>query len=376
MTMPIQNTLTQSAHVALHSHGSLHGQTQSGTWKGCNVQTRTAGAVNMADMAEEAALSLTRFAGDKNLKRKQDEDKKGKVTQKYADTSPVSALAMPLYEAETWARALAQQRAKDAHSMLDLVKKFFRDPSLQDAALRFAGARMPQNSPDHEELRKAIAILHKESGIGIRAGYNIAPVVNALESAQDLSPQKARDCYRFHVLNYSSYEQTFKNLLQEYDADKLPQTVTFLRKALGADMQALEPSCAPAELHEVAEGLYIIQNLGALYGNAGKLCKDVAKRFATIEPQPRNIMLSLLQCKDNSNLTEPTLRRSMPFLQSTNPSRDAVFVRGVREIARTIPTKLYASEAQRQKVLSALQQNLDKAIDREEVAELANAEAQ
>ncbi len=143
-----------------------------------------------------------------------------------------------------------------------------------------------------------------------------------------------------------------------------------MRKALGVDMQALEPSCAPAKLQEVAEGLYVVQNLNNLYAQAEKLCTASEKRFKLKEPQAKQVMEGMLHIKDNRNLTETYLRSKLPFLASKNPSRDAVFVRGVREIMRNMPLKLYFSEEQRQKVLNVLQLNLDMAIDREDEQEV------
>ncbi len=358
MTSIQQNT----AHIAAaqnteitHTH-----HTQTASWKGFHVQTMPKGAVNIADMAEEAALSLAHFSADKSIKQKQDEDKKIKKTKDSSEIVP----GMSQYEADVFVRALSQQEHQDANTSLALVKKFFRDPTLQDAALRHAMAHIPENDSRHAQLEKALELLHEEAGAHIRAGYNIAPVEH-----QELSPQQARDCYRFHILNYSSYEATFKNLLQEYTPENLPHTVDFLRKALGADMQSLQPSCASAQLHEVAEGLYVIQNLSTLYTTTGKLCASTAKRFARQEPHAREVMLGILQTKDNAAITTVSLQQIMPYLTSNNPSRDAVFGRGVREIARNLPFKLFSTEEQRQKVLSVLQQSLDKAIDREEEME-------
>ncbi len=355
MTAVIQNTNVHTSSIQSTASTHVH---QTTSWKGFHVQSLPQGAMKAADMAEEMALSVASFGADKSIKKKQVEDKKDKKVSASSELMP----GMPLYEAEVFVRALKQQGAKNAQATLELVQKFFRDPTAQDAALRFAKEHMP--SDERAFIDVALKTLHEKSGKDIRAGYNIAPIEH-----QDLSAQQARDCYRFHILNYKSYEETFKNLMQEYAPGKLTNTVEFLRKALGADMQALEPSCSNAQLHEVAEGLYIVQNLTNLYAQTEKLCLATAKRFNDKEPEAKVVMQGLLAIKDNVNITEPSLRRQLPFLASKNPTRDAVFVRAVREIARNLPTKLYSSEAQRQKVLQTLQQNLDKAIDREDAEE-------
>ncbi len=350
---------TATVHAPTQTSVTAHTQ-QHASWKGFHVQTIPQGAVKAADMAEEMALTVASFTADKSIKKKQTEDKKDKKVSASTQLMP----GLPLYEAEVFVRALNQQSAKTAQNILDLAQKFFRDPTAQDAVLRFAKEHMPQDDAQRALLDTALETLQKNSGPDIRAGYNIAPVVH-----QDFSAQQARDCYRFHILNYKSYEDTFKNLMQEYPPEKLPHTIDFLRKALGADMQALEPSCTTAQLHEVAEGLYVVQNLINLYTQTEQLCLSTAKRFSTEEPKAQLVMQNILSIKDNANLAEANLRRQMPFLASKNPTRDAVFVRGVREITRNLPAKLYSSEAQRQKILHVLQQNLDKAIDREDAQE-------
>ncbi len=356
MTAVIQNTTVHTSSTQNTAPAHVH---QAVSWKGFHVQSLPQGAVKTADMAEEMALSMASFGADKSIKKKQMEEKKDKKVSASSELMP----GLPLYEAEVFVRALNQQGAKTAQATLELVQKFFRDPTAQDAALRFAKEHMP--SDERAFIDAALKTLHEKSGRDIRAGYNIAPIEH-----QDFSAQQARDCYRFHILNYKSYEETFKNLMQEYAPEKLTNAVDFLRKALGADMQALEPSCSNAQLHEVAEGLYIVQNLTNLYAQTEKLCLATAKRFNDKEPEAKLVMQGLLAIKDNGNITEPTLRRQLPFLASNNPTRDAVFVRAVREIARNLPIKLYSSEEQRQKVLQALQRNLDKAIDREDAEEV------
>ncbi len=357
MSNTIQNTHINAMSSLQVEHNT--GQVQKGSWRGCAVQSMNKGVANAADMAEEVALSVANYDTEKNIKRKQDESSK---VDRLA--SAEQSLGMSHYELEIFVRSFSQQPEMDAENILDLVQKFFRDPSLQDAALGYLMGFILESDPRHEKIKKARALLQESLGAQIRAGYNIA-----LVDRGNLSAQQARDCYRFNVLNYSSYEQTFKNLLKDYNPEDLPNTVEFLRKALGADMQSLEPSCDSAELHEISEGLYVVQNLGNLYADAGKLHEDIAKRFKSTEPHAREVMLGLLHGKDNLSVNEPSLRQSMPFLSSRNPSRDAVFVRGVREIARNMPTKLYASEEQRQRLLLSLQQNLDKAITREEELE-------
>ncbi len=359
MSNTIQNTYLNASSQLSTEHVAAH--VQKGSWRGFNVQSLNKGVVNVADMAEEVALSLANYDTEKDIKRKQDES-----TQiERAQATEEQSLGMSHYELEIFIRAFGQQPHMEADNILDLVQKFFRDPSLQDAALGYLMGFILESDPRYEKIKKARTLLQEKRGTEVRAGYNIALVERG-----NLSAQQARDCYRFNILNYSSYEQTFKNLLKDYNPEDLPNTVTFLRKALGADMQSLEPSCDLTQLHEISEGLYVVQNLGNLYNDVGKLQQDISKRFKHKEPHAREIMLGVLQSKDNLHITEPSLRQCMPFLISKNPSRDAVFVRAVREVARNIPTKLYASEEQRQKLLASFQQNLDKAITREEELEV------
>lgn len=372
--------MTQSIHAAHASpldatphHAAPAGR---GQWMGYAVRVADKGASASLSVAEEIALAAAEKGGAEEVKRKKEE--KGKESRRTGGAGDVDGAqeimpGLPQHEAELFLRAVRQfngaqskssgaAQQEGARQLLDLAGKFFRDPTLQHAALTFARQHLEGEKDICALLDAAQARLLETQGQAVRAGYNIREV------EAPFSPQAARDCYRSEVLDYQSYERTFAALAKEFGPDEFPKAVTFLRKALGADMAALAPSTEAPRLHEVAEGLYMVLNLATLYADAGKLTAETAQRFDTTEPHPRKVMEALLHCKDDVNINEVSLRQQAGFCISKNPSRDAVFVRGLRELARALPLKLYPSPEQRLRLLHSMQDMLDKAIEREEEA--------
>lgn len=377
--------MTQSIHAALASplDATPHNSAPAGRgqWMGYTVRVAEKGASASLSMAEEITLAAAEKGGDEDVKRKKDEKSKD---SRRADGSggpggPGGAQelvpGLPQHEAETFLRAVRQFKSsgprggagaatqqEGAGQLLNLTGKFFRDPTLQHAALAFARQHLEGEKEICALVDAAQTALLEQQGQAVRAGYNIRDVESPF------SPQVARDCYRSEVLDYQSYERTFAALAKEFGPDEFPKAVTFLRKALGADMAALTPSTEAPRLHEVAEGLYMVLNLATLYADAGKLTAGIAQRFGTAEPHPRTVMEMLLHCKDDASINVVSLRQQAAFCSSKNPSRDAVFVRGLRELARSLPLKLYPSAEQRLRLLHSLQDLLDTVIEREEEA--------
>lgn len=377
--------MTQSIHAAHASpldatphHAAPGGR---GQWMGYAVRVADKGASASLSVAEEIALAAAEKGGAEEVKRKKEE--KGKESRRAGGAGDVAGAqeimpGLPQHEAELFLRAVRQfngtqstgaqgkssgaAQQEGARQLLDLVGKFFRDPTLQHAALAFARQHLEGEKGLCSLLDVAQANLLETQGQAVRAGYNIRDVETPF------SPQAARDCYRSEVLDYQSYERTFAALAKDFGPDEFPKAVTFLRKALGADMAALAPSTEAPRLHEVTEGLYMVLNLATLYADAGKLTAETAQRFGTTEPHPRKVMETLLHCKDDVSINEVLLRQQAGFCISKNPSRDAVFVRGLRELARALPLKLYPSPEQRLRLLHSMQELLDKAIEKEEDA--------
>ncbi len=200
MTNTVQNSAVHNqVQSQTQNQGTAHMQ-HNVSWKGFKVQNLPKGATQAANMAEEVALSVASLKADKSVKKKQVEEKKDKKVSASQELMP----GMPLYEAEIFAKAFAQSHQKDAASALELVKKFFKDPSLQDTALRFVQERLTEQDPQNDVLSQARKILNEQEGSQIRAGYNIATI-----SHPDFTPQESRDFMLLIIKTMKKLLKTF-----------------------------------------------------------------------------------------------------------------------------------------------------------------------
>jgi type III secretion protein W len=212
-------------------------------------------------------------------------------------------------------------------------------------------------------MTEALRELENTEGRSINAGYNVAGVD---APGLGLPSSSLRVLYRDTVIDFQSYEKTFSFMLEKFGPEEFPKAVDFLLRALGNDMTAMTPSSPKAALKEVMDGLYMVESLGTIYKDANALLKGTAERHAPHGITERQIIDPLLRYKDMPMLMQQQVSQDMPFLVSDNPGRDAELTQGVRELARKMPHKLYATTEARQNALNALQELLDAAVDREE----------
>ena len=337
-----------------------------GTWNGMNVRqdTETETVALLDDSAEEMSMST----GEKAASRL------AKMAQKKERQTASGVLRVRDLPEETARFFLEEVRrlpaGADAQHLLALARNRFADVSQQHAALQWLLEELPQDAPARTAVQDALETLMSEAGKEIRAGCNIDGVDR---SAAGLDGVEARACYRDTVLQRETYAQTFAALAERFGPAQFPKAVRYLLHALGADMSALTPSCDKAELRQAAEGLYMAQTLGTLYKDAALMLDAVGTAHGRHEPAACAVLTPLLRCAESASLTEGQLRRDMPWLNSRNPARDAMFTRGVRELARNAPCKLYASLEQRMRLLDVLQDCVDSAVEREETREAQDA---
>ncbi len=348
--------------------------TQTGAFMGEMVEVEKSPQSLLADAAEELTFGASEEV-ERTLAERKETAKK--------ESRSLEAVMMYIKDAEDLGNGEADKFAKQLTAMmrnglggiLRFTENRFSDDTSAHAALSYALATVDESSLGPEELAEfrdlvsqALDKLESERGRAIRAGYNIAGV-----DSSDLATPKSslRVLYRDTTIDFSSYESTFRNMLAKFGPEEFPKAVQFLIRALGADMKAQEPSADAASLKEVMDGLYMVESLGTIYGDAGNLLASLVKRHGGRELDPRQIIEPLLRYKDESMLLASKVRMDMPFLLSSQPVHDAELTQGVRELARKMPHKLFASPESRQNLLLVLQELNDDAVAREEAMEEA-----
>lgn len=317
----------------------------------------------IADAAEELSFSASEDVERKLSERKEARDKMRGQYIHYVEACP----DLQQQDLEQFMQSVRSLLGAKNASVLALVREQFSDPTHQHAALSYARHGAPGELPQElaDLLDEALETLEREQGQAVQAGYNIVGV-----PAGDLPtpPSGLRVLYRDTLIDFESYEKTFAALLEKFGPEELPAAVSYLIGALGADMNAVTPSTSKAALKEVMDGLYMVESLSTLLKRARSLLDSLEERHGAHGIAERQLIEPLLKYKDAPLLLESQVVRDMPYLVSGNPSRDAELTQGVKELARLMPHKIFVSPESRQNTLNALQDVLDKAIDREEAA--------
>jgi type III secretion protein W len=333
------------------------------------VKAEMSTASLIADAAEELTFSASEDVERKLSERKEGKDKTRNLEQILLYVEKSEDLNREDLEA-FFGQLKSLQNATSA-GMVSLVKQAFKDPTNQHAALSYCLAKLEESdlSPaGKQSLRNAtlgaIGSLEAESGRAINAGYNVAGID---APGLDLVPSSLRVLYRDTVIDFQSYETTFGLMLEKFGPQEFSKAVDYLIRALGNDMAAITPSSPKAALKEVMDGLYMVESLGTIYKDAHALLAGSIERHGPNRIAEKSVIEPLLRYKDMPMVVAAQVGSDMSFLISDNAVRDAELTQGVRELARKMPHKLYASNEARQNVLNALQELLDNAVDREEM---------
>lgn len=343
---------------------------QIGSFQGQAVRVVEDASSLVANAAEELTFSASEEVERKLTDRKENSEQRSRLIDQvrlYIENGS----GLDKNEFEALLKQLTLMATLRSSDVVDLVKHHFPDPTDAHAALVQArealGARTDL-AAEHQValddvLTEAIADLEAADGPNIRAGYNIAGVSpgGLREQASGL-----RILYRETVVDFTSYERTFANLSERFGADSFTEALQFITRALGADMAALTPSVSVAQLKEVMDGIYIVETLKTVHQDAESLLQRIEKNHGEQTVSNADIAQPLLRYRDVPVLVEAQILREMPFLLSPNGARDAELTQGVREIARSLPHRIFPSSVERANLLDGLQTILDRAVDREE----------
>ncbi len=359
-----------SQQTLLQNHESATPAQAEGRLRGETVRVEQNALSLVQDAAEELSFSASENVERKLSERKEGKDKSRSIEQIMFYVEQVDDINKE--DLDQLLKQLSALKNMRGSALLQLTRQSFKDPTNQHAALSYAQANIDTLNLSESEkmglrsaLGEALRELESTSGRMINAGYNIAGV-QAPELG--LPSSSLRVLYRDMVIDFENYENTFKSMLEKFGSDEFPKAVNYLIKALGNDMTAMTPSSPKAALKEVLDGLYMVESLGTIYKETAKLLENIANHHGKHSITEREVIEPLLRFKDMTHIVSVQVSNEMRFLLSENPAQDAELTQGVRELTRRIPHKLYVSNESRQMLLNAMQELLDDAVDREEMA--------
>ena len=280
---------------------------------------------------------------------------------------------------ERMLRALRQMarmgQPMDSGALLKLLGEGSRDPSHQFAMVDILEqALAPEEADLHKLLETAKQELTRTKGAEIRAGINLASVVNAkAQSPEEM--QGLRDLYRGEVLGFKSPQDCFASLLQARGAGSLADAIDFLIKGCGVDLQSPSPSQSPEELRRILGDLQCVQVLKTCLDKLSVLSGKMASQFG--EP----CLLS------GEKLTGRVMDfTQMPFVNAANIASlistcglsqllaQIYFCTGLIDVFRQLSPRLFDQEADRFRLEDAAQEHLDGLVAWQEEADRKSRE--
>lgn len=268
-------------------------------------------------------------------------------------------------------RQMAQSgRSMDPGQLLKMLGEGSRDPTHQFAMVDILEqALAPEEADLHRLLETAKQELTRTKGAEIRAGVNLAAVVNAkAQSPEEM--QGLRDLYRGEVLGFKSPQDCFASLLQTRGAGRLADAIDFLIKGCGVDLQSPSPSQSPEELRRILGDLQCVQVLKTCLDKLTVLSGKMASQFG--EP----CLLS------GEKLTGRVMDfTQMPFVNAANIASlistcglsqllaQIYFCTGLIDVFRQLSPRLFDQEADRFRLEDAAQEHLDGLVSLQEEAD-------
>ncbi len=275
---------------------------------------------------------------------------------------------------ERMLRALRQMaqagRSMDPGQLLKMLGEGSRDPTHQFAMVDILEQAL---APEEADLRTLLETAKQEltrtKGAEIRAGVNLAAVVNAkAQSPEEM--QGLRDLYRGEVLGFRSPQDCFASLLQTRGAGRLADAIDFLIKGCGVDLQSPSPSQSPEELRRILGDLQCVQVLKTCLDKLTVLSGKMASQFG--EP----CLLS------GEKLTGRVMDfTQMPFVNAANIASlvstcglsqllaQIYFCTGLIDVFRQLSPRLFDQEADRFRLEDAAQEHLDGLVSLQEEAD-------
>lgn len=246
----------------------------------------------------------------------------------------------------------------------------FPDPSDAWAALHDALQAFEDDPaiPDgvREAVRGAIADLEAEHGPAIRAGVH-----GALASAgfADLGDADAlRDLYRGTVCDFTTVEQVFATINERYGDERFDVAIGFLYRALSSDLGSDMPSMDGTHLESVNTSLGQLR----LLKSAHALCADVMTRWENVHGvkdcplTAQGLLEQVVALRSENFLGALHIDRIAAQAKAPDIEHEVLFLQELLRMTRNVPAQLFDGTAGRMKLLDAVQDAVDRAIDRED----------
>ena len=365
----IQNQF--QAFFQANSQQASNGAT--GSFMGHAVSQVTTPETLLADAAEELAFSVD-TTDDFELEERKERDKT--VESQAERVKMYQELMHEAGKGEQINNLRDSLRGRlDSRAALDKAREYFPDPSDAWAALKEIAEELKASGKEEElkAVEDAIAELEQSEGPAIRSGVQGALAARGFPELG--GSDELRDLYRQTVCDFEAVIDVFKHVQTEYGGD-FDRAMDFLFSALSSDIAADVPSMGSRHLENVHDNLGKVR----LTQSAFRLCEDVMNRWENVHGIKQGKLTAMTLLGDVLSLGEKKFLGGMQVESilakagAPDPEFEVLFLQELITSSRKFPSALFGDDTGRMKVLTAMQEAVDSAVDRED-AWLAQQEA-
>lgn len=340
---------------------------QQGAWRGETVAVEKSAASLLADAAEEMTFAQAEREEEKDVSERR---VRGAGLMNIPQIQEIMDYLALLGDQSDQAK-LEELTSKLASSggmgAGQAVKDAFDDVSKQFLALGYALHQFEQNGDTDAAalVRDAMEDLHEDHGPQIRAGLNSAGAAHEFAGGNAGQAESFRESYRETVLGREALGETFTSLLQRFGVDDVGRSIHFLVRAAGDDLSARGPSTSPVELQSIMDDLYQLEVLATVLDNCHDLKQAMERDFDIHSVKVDVLMNKLVGLTGERWVTSDKITGLTRDMGVTDVEANISFLTRIKGLMREVPVKTFADPESRDKVLGAVQEALDMAIEDE-----------
>ena len=250
-----------------------------------------------------------------------------------------------------------------------------KDPSHLFAMLEALETALGPNETELKSLvMQAKQALQDQQGAELRAGVNIADQVRARAESNE-QMQELRDLYRGEVLGFKNPQACFRSLLAARGADKLAESIDFLVKSCGVDLNSPAPSQSSVALARVLGDLQCVNVLMAVMDKFNSLSLHLTRAFgAPCALTAETLTGKLLDFTEMPFVTSSHIRTFVGSCDLMSLLAQVYFCTDLATIVRSLSSRLFETEDQRRQLVEAVQDHLDELVMRQSDVDQAEAE--
>lgn len=358
----------QFSQMGSQIDGGAGGASQQGVWRGESLSVISAASSPLADAAEELTFAQAEREEEKDVsERRVRPAGPAQVPQIQEIMAYLELLGDEDHQAKLDELA-SKLRASGGAGGGQAAREAFGDVSQQFLALGYLLRRFEDEgeAAAAAKLRDDIEALVDDHGPAIRAGINTATVTNIFADGEASQAASFRECYRETVLGHEALGETFNAILERFGADDTRRSISFLIRAAGEDLAARGPSTPAAELRSIINDLYQLEVLATVLDGCHDLKAAMERDFAVMGIAIDRLMKSLVGLAGERWISADRFAGLTRDMQVSEVPAKISFLTRTKGILRDMPPAIFAEPESRDKLLQAVQEALDLAIEDED----------